>query len=42
MMGLNLNKLIISTDIMTDSDNKKFISEMKRKGIKVETTGPKI
>jgi hypothetical protein len=42
MMGLNLNKLVISTDIMTDSDNKKFISEMKRKGIKVETTGPKI
>jgi hypothetical protein len=42
MMGLNLNKLVISTDIMTDSDNKKFISEMKKKGIKVETTGPKI
>ena len=42
MMGLNLNKLVVSTDIMTDSDNKKFISEMKKKGIKVETTGPKI
>jgi len=42
MMGLNLNKLVVSSDVMTDKDNREFVSQMKREGIKVETIGPRI
>jgi hypothetical protein len=32
------NKLVISGDLM-NKENKEFLNELKRKGIKIETTG---
>lgn len=39
---LNIKKLVISSDVMLNIDNKNYISFLKRKGIKVEIIGPKI
>jgi hypothetical protein len=33
------NKLVVSGDLMTNKENKEFLNELKRKGIKIETTG---
>ena len=40
--GLKLDKLVLSSDILSDSDNKKYINDIKREGIKVQIIGPKI
>ena len=42
MGGLELDKFVVSSDILTDPDNKKYIGELKKVGIKVEIIGPKI
>ena len=39
---LNIKKLVISSDVILNIDNKNYISFLKRKGIKVEIIGPKI
>jgi hypothetical protein len=33
------NKLVVSGDLMANKENKEFLNELKRKGIKIETTG---
>lgn len=33
------NKLVVSGDLMVNKENKEFLNELKRKGIKIETTG---
>jgi len=33
------NKLVVSGDLMSSKENKEFLNELKRKGIKIETTG---
>jgi len=33
------NKLVVSGDLMANKENKEFLNDLKRKGIKIETTG---
>lgn len=39
---INLKKLVISGDLMSNTDNKNYVSDLKRKGIKVEVVGLKL
>lgn len=39
---IKIKKLVVSSDILSDDNNKKYINSLKRKGVKVEITGPKI
>ena len=36
---LRFKKLVISGDLMSNKDNKNYVSELRRKGIKVEVIG---
>ena len=38
--GLNLKKLVISGDLLSLSENKTFINNLKKKGVKIEIVGP--
>ena len=38
----NLEKLVISGDLVSSKEGKEYVNELKRKGIKVETVGPVI
>ena len=40
--GLNLKKLVISGDLLSLSENKSFINDLKKKGVKIEIVGPVI
>jgi hypothetical protein len=42
LLNLNLDKLVISGDLVTDKESKEFISYIRSKGTKVEIVGPKI
>jgi hypothetical protein len=39
---MKLEKLVISGDLLSDSENKKFISDLKKNGTKVEIEGLKL
>jgi hypothetical protein len=38
----NLDKLVVSGDLLSEKEAKEYINDLKRKGIKVETVGPVI
>lgn len=38
--GLNLKKLVVSGDLLSLSENKTFINNLKKKGVKIEIVGP--
>ena len=40
--GIDIKKLVISTDLLSSNANKKFIKSLKSRGVKIETIGPKI
>jgi hypothetical protein len=40
--NLKIKKLLISGDLIVDSQTKDYISELRRNGIKVEIVGPQI
>jgi len=40
--GLKIGKLVISSDILMDKENKAYINSLKSMGTKVEVVGPKI
>jgi len=40
--GINIKKLVLSTDLLSSDVNKKFIKSLKSIGVKIETIGPKI
>ena len=42
LLNLNLDKLVISGDLVSDKESKEFISDIRSKGTKVEIVGPKI
>ena len=42
LLNLNLDKLVVSGDLVSDKDSKDFISTIRNKGTKVEIVGPKI
>jgi len=42
LLNLHLDKLVISGDLVSDKDSKEFISDIRRKGTKVEIVGPQI
>ena len=37
--GAEFKKLVVSGDLISDKDNKEFITNLKRKGVKIETVG---
>ena len=39
---LNLKELVISTDVLNNPENKKFINGLKSKKVIIKTLGPKI
>jgi hypothetical protein len=39
---LKINKLVISGDLMSDKDNKKYLSALRKNGVKVEVEGLKL
>ena len=40
--GLNLKKLAISGDLLSNKENRNYINALKKKGVKIEITGPTI
>jgi hypothetical protein len=40
--GLNLKKLVISGDLLSLKENKSFMNDLKKKGVKIEIVGPVI
>lgn len=42
IMGVNMNSFIVSSDVLQSKENKEFVSNMKKAGIKVQIVGPKI
>jgi len=42
LTGVNAKKIILSSDLNQSKENKNFINELKKKGIKIEMKGPKI
>jgi len=40
--GLKLKKLAISGDLLSSKENKNYINDLKRKGVKIEITGPTV
>jgi hypothetical protein len=40
--GVNAKSIILSSDLNQSKENKNFINELKKKGIKIEMKGPKI
>ncbi len=38
--GLKLNKLVISGDLLSLKENKSYLNDLKRKGVKIEIVGP--
>jgi hypothetical protein len=40
--GLKIGKLVISSDVLMDKENKAYINSLKSMGTKVEVVGPKI
>jgi hypothetical protein len=37
--GAEFKKLVVSGDLISDKENKEFITNLKRKGVKIETVG---
>lgn len=42
LKGIKTNKLILSSDLLQSKENKEYINDLKKQGIKVEIKGPKI
>ena len=39
LAGAEFKKLVVSGDLISDKENKEFITNLKRKGVKIETVG---
>lgn len=41
-VNLNIKKLLLSGDLIVDTQTKEYVSELRKSGIKVEIVGPQI